>query len=65
MTLKYVKKIKGATDKNSAKNGRCKGSLTITVRGLKICYKNQNHLPKTVSGMCSMTVLVRFPCSSV
>ena len=27
MTLKYVKKIKGSVDKNSAKHGPCKRSL--------------------------------------
>ena len=29
MTLKYVKKIKGAADKNGAKNGTCKPSLRV------------------------------------
>ena len=29
MTLKYVEEIKGAADKNGAKNGTCKRSLKV------------------------------------
>ena len=32
MTSKYVKKIKGAADKNGAKNGTCKRSLNSIVQ---------------------------------
>ena len=34
MTLKYIKKIKAAADKHSAKNGTCKRSLRVFIPGI-------------------------------
>ena len=46
MTLKYMKKIKGATDKNSAKNDTCKQGFNESSTYLSVCW------PSPMSSSC-------------